>query len=77
MKKRKEFEMKKGRPNYLHFIDLEGRVSSAYVPVKDQNHVVRGKNWRLIGWVFLMFFEKKGFKMKESQSGKWVFVCVF
>jgi len=24
-----------------------------------------------------MFFEKKGFKVKESQSGKWVFVCIF
>jgi len=32
----------KGGPNYLHFIDLKGRVSSAYVPVRDQNHVVRG-----------------------------------
>jgi len=30
-------------PIYLHFfIDLEGRVSFAYVPVRDQNLVVRG-----------------------------------
>jgi hypothetical protein len=41
----KEFEMiNKGGPNYLHFIDLEGQVSSAYVPVRDQNLVVRGRN---------------------------------
>jgi len=44
------------------FIDLEGRVSFAYVPVKDQNLVVRGKNWRLICFVFFIsLFEKKGF----------------
>jgi len=33
---------------YIFFIDLEGRVSFAYVPVRDQNLVVRGKNRRLI-----------------------------
>jgi len=36
------------------FIDLEGRVSFAYVPVRDQNLVVRGWNWRLICFVFLL-----------------------
>jgi hypothetical protein len=34
--------IKNGRPDYLHFIDLRGRVSFAFVPVKDENHVVRG-----------------------------------
>jgi len=35
----------KKRPIYLHFfIDLEGQVSFAYVPVRDQNLVVRGRN---------------------------------
>jgi hypothetical protein len=70
-KKKIKIEMikKKGRPNYLHFIDLEGQVSSAYVPVRDQNLVVRGKNWRLIGWVFFNVFEK-GFEIKAKwQNG--------
>ena len=44
-----KMELKKERPNYLHFIDSDGRVSFAYVPVRDQNLVVRGKNYRLIG----------------------------
>jgi len=41
---KKEFEMIKRRKTYLSmcFIDLEGRVSFAYVPVRDQNLVVRG-----------------------------------
>jgi len=41
------------------FIDLEGRVSFAYVPVRDQNLVVRGKNRRLIGCVFFISFGKR------------------
>ena len=54
--KRKE---KKKRPILsTFFIDLEGRVSFAYVLVWDQNLVVRGKNWRLICFVFFISFEK-------------------
>jgi len=36
----------KEKETYLStfFIDLEGRVSFAYVPVRDQNLVVRGRN---------------------------------
>jgi len=49
---------------FFIFYDLEGRASFAYVPVRDQNLVVRGKNWRLIGFVFFISFEK-GFKMKR------------
>jgi len=37
-------EKKKGPILSTFFIDLEGRVSFAYVPVRDQNLVVRGKN---------------------------------
>jgi hypothetical protein len=68
--KKKNFKwLKKGGPNYLHFIDLEGQVSSAYVPVRDQNLVVRGqKNWRLIGCVFFISL-KKVLKWKKP-SGK-------
>jgi len=40
-------------------------MSFAYVPVRDQNLVVRGRNWRLIGFVFFISFEK-GFKMKSK-----------
>jgi len=49
------------------FIDLEGRVSFAYVPMRDQNLVVRGRNWRLICDVFFISFEK-GFKMKSQMA---------
>ena len=60
---KKEFEMIKRRKTYLSmcFIDLEGRVSFAYVPVRDQNLVVRGRNCRLIRCVFFINFEKKRF----------------
>jgi len=45
--------IKKTKTNFICiFYCLEGRVSFAYVPVRDQNLVVRGKNWRLIGFVF-------------------------
>jgi len=38
-------------------------MSFAYVPVRDQNLVVRGKSFHLIDFVFFISFEK-GFKMK-------------
>jgi len=61
------FKVVSEKETYLStfFIDLEGRVSFAYVPVRDQNLVVRGKNWRLICLVFFISFEK-GFKMKSQ-----------
>jgi len=40
-------------------------VPFAYVPVRDQNLVVRGKNDRLIGCVFFIRFGK-GFKMNSQ-----------
>jgi len=56
------------------FIDLEGRVSFAYVPVRDQNLVVRGWNWRLICFcVFFLVFEN-GFKMKSQVANENWFV---
>jgi len=48
------------------FIDLEGRVSFAYVLVRDQNLVVRGRNRRLICFVFFISFWKKFWKKKPS-----------
>jgi len=51
--------MKKRDLFIYNFIDLEGRVSFAYVPVRDQNLVVRGKNWRLICFVFFISFEER------------------
>jgi len=64
------FKVVSEKETYLStfFIDLEGRVSFAYVPVRDQNLVVRGKKRRLICFVFFISFEK-GFKMK-SQTAK-------
>ena len=52
--------MIKEKKTYLStfFIALEGQVSFAYVPVRDQNLVVRGRNWRLICDVFFISFEK-------------------
>jgi len=46
IKRKKELEVIKKKRIYLSifFIDLEGRVSFAYVPVRDQNLVVRGRN---------------------------------
>ena len=53
------------------FIDLEGRVSFAYVPVRDQNLVVRD-----VWFVFLFFISfKKVLKWKAKWQNK--FVCVF
>ena len=50
-------------------------MSFAYVPVRDQNLVVRGKNYRLICFVFFISFEKS-FKMKSQVANKKL-VCVF
>ena len=61
--------MIKRRKTYLSmcFIDLEGRVSFAYVPVRDQNLVVRGRNRRLICFVFFIVL-KKDFEMKSRAA---------
>jgi len=42
----KEFKVILKKDTYFIYIfyDLEGRVSFAYVPVRDQNLVVRGRN---------------------------------
>jgi len=66
---------RKKKPSYVHFYWFGRTRSFAYVPVRDQNLVVRGKNYRLIGFVFLISFWKRFWKKKPS--GKWVFVCVF
>jgi len=42
---------RKEKAYYLHFF--------AYVPVRDQNLVVRGKNYCLFGFVFFITFWKK------------------
>ena len=39
-------------------------MSFAYVPVRDQNLVVRGTNYSLIGFVFFSF--EKSFKVKSQ-----------
>jgi len=49
-------------PNYLHFIDSEGQVPFAYVPVRDQNLVVRGKNSDWFVLCFLLVLKKKVLK---------------
>jgi len=46
-------EKKKSLVIYI-FIDSEGQVSFAYVPVRYQKLVVRGKNFRLI--CFCIFY---------------------
>ena len=55
---------KKKKPSYLHFFLFRRTGSFAYVPVRDQNLVVRGRNFRLIGFVFISFW--KGFKRKSQ-----------
>jgi len=49
-------------------------VPFAYVPVRNQNLVVRGKNWRLICFVFFICFLKKGFKIKSQVANEYLFV---
>jgi len=53
-------------------------MSFAYVPVRDQNLVVRGKNYRLIGFVFFISFWKKKVlkeKAKWQMSMCLCFLC--
>jgi len=53
-----------------------GRTRSfAYVPMRDQNLVVRGKNWRLICFCVFYWFWKKVLKWKAKWQNE--FVCVF
>ena len=59
--------MKKGLLSTF-FIDLKGWASFAYVPVRDQNIVVRGRNWRLVGFVFFLLVLKKILKDKKPSG---------
>jgi len=68
--------MKKRDLFIYNFIDLEGRVSFAYVPVRDQNLVVQGKNWRLICFVFFISFEKI-LKWKAKWQNKFVLCFLY
>ena len=71
-----EFKViKRKKETYFNYIFYWfGRTRSfAYVPVRDQNLVVRDRNWRLIGCVFFISFEK-GFKMKSQVANKNWFV---
>jgi len=71
-----EFEMIKEKKEtyFIYIFYCLGRTRSfAYVPVRDQNLVVRGRNWRLIDFVFFINFWKK-FKAKA----KWqIRVCLY
>jgi len=44
--------------------------------VRDQNLVVRGKNYRLIAFVFFISFEK-GFKIKNQMANKNWFISFY
>ena len=61
--------VKKKKETYLStfFIDLEGRVSFAYVPVRDQNLEVRGKNsvWFVVCFLLVL---KKVLKWKKAKA---------
>jgi len=50
-------------------------VSFAYVPVRDQNLVVRGKNYCLIGCVFFISFLKKKVLKEKAKVAK-VRICL-
>ena len=41
-----------------------------YVLVRDQNLVVRGKNYHLICFVFLISFKKKVLKIRKRPNGE-------
>jgi len=52
--------IKKKETYYLYFfIDLEGQGPLPMYPWGIKNLVVRGRNWRLIGFVFFISFEKR------------------
>jgi len=60
---------------FIYIFYWFGRTRSfAYVPVRDQNLVIRGRNWRLIDFVFFINFEKS---LKQKSSGKYELVCIF
>jgi len=57
-----------------------GRTGSfAYVPVRDQNLVVRGKNWRLICFCVFLLILKKRFKneRKAKAANEYLFVFFY
>ena len=59
------------------FFDLKRQKSFAYVPARDQNHVVRGKKPSDLFVVFY-YFKKKGFKDKiQMAKKKFVFFILF
>jgi len=51
----------------MFFFDLEGQISFAYVPARDQNHVVNGKktDW-FVGYFLLVL--KKVFKVNSQMA---------
>lgn len=53
---------------FLWFFDLEGRMAFAYVPVRDQNHVVHGKKTNWFVWYFLLVLKK--FSKSKKRNGK-------
>jgi len=48
----------KKKPSYLHFYWFRRTRSFAYVPVRNQNLVVRGRNFFWLIFYFLLVFEK-------------------
>jgi len=56
------------------FIDLEGRVSFAYVPVRDQNLVVRGLKLTFDLFLCFLLILKMVFKMKSQVANENWFV---
>ena len=73
-RRKKSSDWKKRKRHIIYiFYWFERTGSFAYVPVRDQNLVVRGKNWRSIGFVFFISF-KKGFKMKSQVANEYLFV---
>jgi hypothetical protein len=70
-----EFEMIKEKRDLVIYILLIWEDKSfVYVLVRDQNHVVHGKNRHLIGCVFFISL-KKVLKWKAKWQSE--FVCIF
>jgi len=61
------------KPIIYIFYWFRRTMSFAYVPMRDQNLVVRDRNYRLIGFVFFIMFWKK-FKIKSQVANENWFV---
>ena len=73
-RRKKSGDWKERKRSIIYILYWFGRTSSfSYVPVRDQNLVVRGRNYRSICFIFILIF-LKSFKIKRQVANKNWFV---